>query len=198
MASLPRGGRRRGRAGPGRHLLSEAGLHRDLQPRTVHGHSGVGDFPQRLDAIGGRGERVDVQARVVLPAVLHQREPAEAGDTVVEGCGDAELRVIGEGDVWFAKRTAVAYLCRVGHQCRVKRGVDIDLVAALRSSSMARLVRPCPSRFWSASAYNVGWSGTGWKSNPLSIQVLAARFFGFAATMPWTGWWPKARSGSTS
>lgn len=125
MAALTAGGRRGSRVGPGRHLLSEAGLHCDLEPRTVQGHRGVGDFSQRLDAIGGRGERVDVQARVVPPAVLHQREPAEAGDTVVEGCDDAELRVIGEGDVWFTKRTAVAYLCRVGRQCRVKCGVHI-------------------------------------------------------------------------
>ncbi|MFF9922583.1 hypothetical protein ACIQJ8_33035 [Streptomyces globisporus] len=48
------------------------------------------------------------------PAVLHQREPAEAGYTVVEGCDDAELGVIGEGDVWCTERTAVAHRCRVG------------------------------------------------------------------------------------
>ncbi|MFB8050659.1 hypothetical protein [Streptomyces rubiginosohelvolus] len=48
------------------------------------------------------------------PAVLHQREPAEAGYTVVEGCDDAGLGVIGEGDVWCTERTAVAHRCRVG------------------------------------------------------------------------------------
>ncbi|MDX2624780.1 hypothetical protein PV356_35805, partial [Streptomyces sp. WI03-5b] len=104
-------------------------MHGDLNTGLVQGQRGAGDFPQRLVTAGGNGQRVDVQDRVVPPVVLHQGRSGEAGGAVVDGRDDAELRMLGEGDIGLAERAPVAGRRCVGCQGGIERGVD--LVAGL-------------------------------------------------------------------
>lgn len=52
-----------------------------------------------------------------------------AGNTVVDGRDNAELRMLDEGDVGLTERAAVAGWCRVRHQHRIESGAQVDPVA---------------------------------------------------------------------
>ncbi|MFF7381570.1 hypothetical protein [Streptomyces griseoluteus] len=62
----------------------------------------------------------------------YQGEFDEAGGAVVDGCDDAELGMLGEGDIGFIPGGPFAGDRRIeGGQCGIERGVHVDPVAGV-------------------------------------------------------------------
>ncbi|MFD8620164.1 hypothetical protein [Streptomyces sp. NPDC059513] len=114
-------------------------MNSDLETGPLHRHRGAGDLLHGLGAVGGDGQRVDVQIRVQPPAVLLQDElAAERRGVVAGGRNDAELRMLGERHLGICARGPVTGGIRTGGQRGVVRGVHVDLVAGLAQQ------RDCP------------------------------------------------------